>query len=129
MSAPENPMARAKTWNLVASDYVEDVVPQLEPFAVDAIELAGSMDGARIIDVACGPGTLALLAAPRAKSVDAYWSTMERSTPAGHVAAESGGRRSLGPHRSRFREGLVREFGTGAQCVTLSAWLGVGRTP
>ena len=42
-----------------------------EHYATEALRLANAVTGARIVDVACGPGTLALLAAQRGHLVDA----------------------------------------------------------
>ena len=66
-----SPLALPESWNAVAEGYASDTVPFFERFALDAIELAGLTPGARVIDVACGPGTLSLKAAERAASVAA----------------------------------------------------------
>ena len=58
-----DPLALAATWNLVADDYLESVVPHFEHYAADALALAAPAPEAEILDVACGPGTLTLLAA------------------------------------------------------------------
>jgi len=58
-------------WDLVSSAYTEEVVPMFEHYATDALRLAAPVTGSRIVDVACGPGTLALLAAQRGHMVDA----------------------------------------------------------
>jgi ubiquinone/menaquinone biosynthesis C-methylase UbiE len=71
MSQTSSPLATPEAWNLVAPGYVELVVPQFEPFANDALNLAGVGEGSRVVDVACGPGTLALLAAKRGARVNA----------------------------------------------------------
>ncbi len=42
-----------------------------EHYATEALRLANAVTGARIVDVACGPGTLAMLAAQRGHLVDA----------------------------------------------------------
>jgi SAM-dependent methyltransferase len=64
-------MASPPPWNLVASAYAEEVVPMFETFARRALELAPFPRGARVVDVACGPGTLAALAAQLGARVDA----------------------------------------------------------
>jgi ubiquinone/menaquinone biosynthesis C-methylase UbiE len=71
MSQPPSPLATPEAWNLVAPGYVELVIPQFEPFANDALNLAGVSEGSRVVDVACGPGTLSLLAAKRGARVSA----------------------------------------------------------
>lgn len=53
-----NPLAIASTWDLVAEGYTADLTPAFEHYArfiLDRLELAA---GDRLIDVACGPGTL-----------------------------------------------------------------------
>jgi SAM-dependent methyltransferase len=71
MKPPENPLAVPEPWDLVAPGYALDIVPIFEPFAEAALALAAPARDARIVDVACGPGTLSLLAAPRVATVDA----------------------------------------------------------
>lgn len=71
MPQPPSPLAAPEAWNLVAPGYADEVVPQLEPFARDALDLAGVTAGHQVADVACGPGTLAFLAAQRGAHVRA----------------------------------------------------------
>lgn len=66
-----SPMSTPAPWNLVAPAYAEEVVPMFEAFATEALRLAQSPAGARVVDVACGPGTLAVLAARKGHPVDA----------------------------------------------------------
>lgn len=66
-----SPLAAPEAWNLVSPGYVDIVVPQFEPFARDALDLAGVGAGTRVVDVACGPGTLSFLAAARGARVHA----------------------------------------------------------
>jgi ubiquinone/menaquinone biosynthesis C-methylase UbiE len=61
--ATPSPLASPEPWDHVADGYVSEVVPQFEPYARDALGLAGVVAGDEVADVACGPGTLALLAA------------------------------------------------------------------
>ena len=65
------PMASPEPWDLVADAYAEEVVPLGEHFAGIAIDLVELSAPAHIVDVATGPGTLALLAARRGLSVSA----------------------------------------------------------
>lgn len=58
-------------WDLVSTAYSEEIVPLFESFARVALELVAPAPGARIVDVACGPGTLAVLAAQAGHTVDA----------------------------------------------------------
>src|SRR5450432_3119559 len=71
MSTARGPLAEPLAWNLVSKDYAIEVVPQFERYAADALRVSGVRPGARVLDVAAGPGTLALLAAKEAKSVEA----------------------------------------------------------
>lgn len=64
-------MATPGPWDLVADAYAEEVVPWGEHFAGIALDLADLGAPARIVDVATGPGTLALLAARRGLTVSA----------------------------------------------------------
>lgn len=57
-------------WSLVAADYADFLADKLGRYAADAIRLADLRPGERVLDVATGPGTLALQAA-RITSVDA----------------------------------------------------------
>lgn len=58
-------------WDLVSTAYSEEIVPLFESFARAALQLAAPAAGARVVDVACGPGTLAVLAAQAGHTVDA----------------------------------------------------------
>jgi SAM-dependent methyltransferase len=58
-----SPLATPMPWDLVSSAYECEVAPMLERYADDALRLAAPPPGARIVDVACGPGTLAIRAA------------------------------------------------------------------
>ena len=68
---PPSPMATPVPWNLVAADYTTDVVPQFERYADRALRMAQLQRSASVVDVACGPGTLALLAADHCVDVAA----------------------------------------------------------
>lgn len=70
MTAP-SPLATPMPWDMIASAYEAEVLPQFEPFAREALRLAAPPPGARVADVACGPGTLALHAARAGLAVDA----------------------------------------------------------
>jgi ubiquinone/menaquinone biosynthesis C-methylase UbiE len=65
------PLASPMPWNLVASAYEREVMPMFEAYAKEALRFAAPAAGARLVDVACGPGTLAVLAAERGYLVDA----------------------------------------------------------
>ncbi|HND31387.1 MAG TPA: methyltransferase domain-containing protein [Myxococcota bacterium] len=66
-----SPLALPLPWNLVAAAYAAEILPQFELYAQDALRLAGVQAGQRVADVACGPGTLALLAARQGAKVQA----------------------------------------------------------
>jgi SAM-dependent methyltransferase len=61
----------AASWDLVADHYVTSAVPLAESFAAEALRLAAVPRGGRIVDVACGPGTLAHLAVRQGLRVSA----------------------------------------------------------
>ncbi|MCP3099091.1 class I SAM-dependent methyltransferase [Myxococcus sp. K15C18031901] len=58
-----SPLARPEPWDLVAPEYVRELMPVFETFAVDALARTTVAAGTRVLDVAAGPGTLSLLAA------------------------------------------------------------------
>lgn len=68
---PPNPLSTSEPWDLVAAGYAEEAISLMIPFSKLALDLARVGPTTRVVDVATGPGTLALLAAPRAKSVEA----------------------------------------------------------
>jgi SAM-dependent methyltransferase len=70
MTAP-SPLAMPMTWDLVASAYAEEIVPMFERYSEEALARSAVTKDARIVDVATGPGTLAVLAARRVAHVDA----------------------------------------------------------
>jgi SAM-dependent methyltransferase len=65
------PLGSPEPWNLVSDAYARELLPMFELFARDALELLPTPGGARLLDVAAGPGTLTLLAAESGKSVAA----------------------------------------------------------
>jgi ubiquinone/menaquinone biosynthesis C-methylase UbiE len=66
-SAP-SPLAGPEAWDLVAEGYVAENLKSFEAFAREALRLAPP-DGGDVLDVAAGPGSLSLLAAPGARRV------------------------------------------------------------
>jgi SAM-dependent methyltransferase len=70
-AAPPSPLATPLPWDLVSTAYEQEIRPRFEAFAADALRRAAPPPGGRIVDVACGPGTLSLLAARTAARVDA----------------------------------------------------------
>jgi ubiquinone/menaquinone biosynthesis C-methylase UbiE len=65
-----SPQQNPETWDAVAPTYAEDIA-QWRDYANEALRIVPVASTDRVLDVACGPGTLALLAAPRAARVDA----------------------------------------------------------
>lgn len=64
-----NPLGLNTAWNLVSSGYALEIEPFLAKFAEEAIQLGQLSSTDRVLDVACGPGTLSLRAAPHVQSV------------------------------------------------------------
>jgi SAM-dependent methyltransferase len=70
-AASPSPLATPEPWNLVAEAYAAEALPYFQVFAREALALAALAPGARIVDVAAGPGTLSLLAAEAGAEVSA----------------------------------------------------------
>ncbi|HVY29745.1 MAG TPA: methyltransferase domain-containing protein [Polyangiaceae bacterium] len=64
-----SPLASPEPWDLVSDDYTQELLPMFELFSKDALALAPTHAGAKVLDVAAGPGTLTLLAAEAGRSV------------------------------------------------------------
>lgn len=60
---PESPLATPTLWNQIHRDYEKSLVPLFAPVAQRALQLCNPKPGDRVLDVACGPGTLAIQAA------------------------------------------------------------------
>jgi len=67
----QNPMSTPVPWSMVAEGYVTDTKPLFGQYCARAIELSGFNDGEKVLDVACGPGTLSLLLSNQADEVHA----------------------------------------------------------
>ncbi|HEY6094847.1 MAG TPA: methyltransferase domain-containing protein [Gallionellaceae bacterium] len=67
MSQP--PLSAAEPWNLVAHGYAETTMLVFEEFADEAIAASKLKPNSTVLDVACGPGTLALRLAHQAAQV------------------------------------------------------------
>ena len=61
MQTTNNPMSTPEPWTLVAEGYVTDTQPAFAQYCRAALEQAGFQGGGKVLDVACGPGTLSLL--------------------------------------------------------------------
>ncbi len=66
-----SPLASPQSWDLVADAYAAEIMPVFEAFATEALRYASPPPRSRIVDVACGPGTLAIAAARTGLQVDA----------------------------------------------------------
>ncbi|HYO98078.1 MAG TPA: methyltransferase domain-containing protein [Polyangiaceae bacterium] len=71
MSRPPSPFALPEPWELVADGYAAEAHWVMSAFSERAIELAALPPTAMVLDVAAGPGTLALAIAPHVESVHA----------------------------------------------------------
>jgi SAM-dependent methyltransferase len=58
-------------WDIVANGYTTDIIPMSDYFAGEALRLASLPPSSHIVDVATGPGPLALLAARKGATVSA----------------------------------------------------------
>lgn len=67
-----SPLATPDAWNLVAGGYADELLPTFQLYAAEALERAGLTGDSRVVDVATGPGTLALMAAERVQEVTAF---------------------------------------------------------
>jgi ubiquinone/menaquinone biosynthesis C-methylase UbiE len=56
-----NPMSTPEPWSLVSGGYVTDTKPLFEQYCKEALRLSGYDGSGKVLDVACGPGTLSLL--------------------------------------------------------------------
>lgn len=64
-----NPLSTSEPWNLVADGYAETTMLAFEHYAEAAIKASKLKPGATVLDVACGPGTLALKLAHQAGKI------------------------------------------------------------
>ena len=72
MGAPQaGPLGVPEVWDAIAGGYVQDVTPFFVKYAEEALRLLPVGASSRVLDVACGPGTLAFVAAHRALHVSA----------------------------------------------------------
>ena len=69
MSQKPNPFSTNEPWNLVASGYAETTMQMLAQYAAEAVAASHLKTNATVLDVACGPGTLALMIARHAGHV------------------------------------------------------------
>lgn len=67
----EKPLGQVGPWDAVAGGYRDVTAKHFRQYAEEALGMAGVDPDTDVLDVATGPGTLALLAAPRVHSVHA----------------------------------------------------------
>lgn len=118
MQAAVSPLATPDAWDLVSTEYAAVTAPFLSRFSEAALERSRLGTGARIVDVACGPGTLSLLAAARGHTVDAVdfapnmIAELEaRANQAGLVVSASVGDGQSLPFESNAYDGAFSMFG------------------
>ena len=66
-----NPLSDVKPWDLVTDGYARVLVPIFQKWTQDAFMQVPLKPTDHILDMACGPGTVSLLAAPLVKHVTA----------------------------------------------------------
>ncbi|MGO4839390.1 class I SAM-dependent methyltransferase, partial [Rhizobiaceae sp. 2RAB30] len=64
-----SPLASAEPWTFIADGYEESSRPFLEAFSRSAIEKLHLGPESEVVDIACGPGTTALVLAPKVRRV------------------------------------------------------------
>jgi len=69
--ADNNPMATPTPWSMVSEGYVNDTKPLFEQYCKEALRLSGFDGSGKVLDVACGPGTLSLLIHADAEEIHA----------------------------------------------------------
>jgi SAM-dependent methyltransferase len=69
--AKASPLSTPEPWDLVSGAYTTDLLEMFLKFSGSALDLAEVGAGTQVLDVATGPGTLALLAAKRGAVVKA----------------------------------------------------------
>jgi ubiquinone/menaquinone biosynthesis C-methylase UbiE len=69
VNVAQNKLSEVMPWDLVADGYVEETMPVFEKWALDAIKRVAPQREHAAIDIATGPGTVALLLASRVREV------------------------------------------------------------
>lgn len=65
----DSPLSTPVAWNMVAGGFAKELLPIFEEYAKDALDRAQLTADSVVVDVATGPGTLAMLAAERVREV------------------------------------------------------------
>ncbi len=71
MSGKTNVMATPEPWDLVAGGYAETTMQMLAQYAEVAVGTLALHDGSKVLDVACGSGSVSLMVAKQVESVHA----------------------------------------------------------
>jgi ubiquinone/menaquinone biosynthesis C-methylase UbiE len=106
MSRP-NPISRPEPWTLVTEEYVTDTQPVFAQYCRKVLELSGLDDTGKVLDVACGPGTLSLLIHDQATEIPAidFWPSMLACFDRERV------RRGIKNIRTHLKDGQALAFG------------------
>ena len=67
-----NPLSTMEPWDLVSAGYAQELLPVFSQWAQDSFERVRPQPEHRVIDEACGPGTVSLLLASRVKEIVAF---------------------------------------------------------
>jgi ubiquinone/menaquinone biosynthesis C-methylase UbiE len=94
MTNPLSPMSTPEPWQLVAEGYAAEASLVMAPFSKRAIELLSPAPNARVLDVAAGPGTLAIPLAASVREVVAL-DFSERMVAQLELSARAAGRGNL----------------------------------
>lgn len=92
MSTTSSPFSAKEPWDLVAEGYAAETSLVMDAFAARAIELAAVRKDASVLDVATGPGTVALRLAHVARRVDAIDFSPRMIAELERAAARAGAR-------------------------------------
>ncbi|HEY3666982.1 MAG TPA: class I SAM-dependent methyltransferase, partial [Polyangiaceae bacterium] len=90
MTAKPNVMSTPVPWELVAEGYAAEAAFVMQPFSLRAAEFLAPSASARVLDVAAGPGTLALRLAPAVRELIALDFSEKMVTELRRAAAELG---------------------------------------
>ena len=71
MTKKQNMFSSVTPWNAVAQGYADVTMKLFQGYTDKALELANLADDSHVLDIACGPGTLALTVAKKVNSVQA----------------------------------------------------------
>lgn len=117
-----NPLAGPHVWNLISENYTNGLLPFFEHFSREALRLAELPPSPLLADVACGPGTLSLMAAlegARVKALDVAPDMLEQfrrrvaenpMIPAGRIEILEGDGQNL-PWEDETFDGAFSMFG------------------